>query len=502
MQRPTPFASQRLGRVLQRAVSYALLGAVAGCGSRALEEPESTRTRAAEASEAERDDESAANPESTTGNEDPTNDDAAPSPEPSDPDDPASPPTSPGPEGEVMLTTLECVPDGGSVFASMQLTQTFDYLVQRETSMTSASDFRYERDAFGVPCQGASDAAACEGELAATWPTTSDWTSCGQVGCYAYSLVGTRGDEVIAITTHADLLTLLGPIDDEREAALWARANGYSPACGESRVGATADGYRLTTREMVFDCPIQYADVELDVGEGGALAERSRSLGEPTGACVGRRSDGVVASGERSGAGVGAFFARVSELEATAVVAFEVIAAELSLLGAPAELVDAAKSAAGDEVRHARVTAALARRYGAEPRALEAEPRSARSRLAFALDNVIEGCVRETYGAACARYQADRAEDPEVRARLLEIAADEARHAELSWRIQEWIEAELDPDERSLLEAAQKRAIAELRAELDQEPGPELCRDAGLPSAAHAHALLDVLESELWNAAA
>lgn len=44
--------------------------------------------------------------------------------------------------------------------------------------------------------------------------------------------------------------------------------------------------------------------------------------------------------------------------------AFEVLAAELALHGAPADLIAGARSAAGDEVRHTTTTRELALRFG------------------------------------------------------------------------------------------------------------------------------------------
>ena len=49
-----------------------------------------------------------------------------------------------------------------------------------------------------------------------------------------------------------------------------------------------------------------------------------------------------------------------------------------------------------------------------------------------------EGCVGETVAALEAREALDHATDPEVRAALERIAADEQRHAELAWRVVSW----------------------------------------------------------------
>jgi hypothetical protein len=55
-----------------------------------------------------------------------------------------------------------------------------------------------------------------------------------------------------------------------------------------------------------------------------------------------------------------------------------------------------------------------------------------------AVSTFVEGCIGETLSAALAHEQAAGATDPEVRAALELIAADEARHAELAWRTVAW----------------------------------------------------------------
>jgi len=52
-----------------------------------------------------------------------------------------------------------------------------------------------------------------------------------------------------------------------------------------------------------------------------------------------------------------------------------------------------------------------------------------------ALENAVEGCVRETYGALIATRQAEAASDPVVRRAMRKIAADETAHAALSWDV-------------------------------------------------------------------
>src|SRR5690606_17080167 len=81
---------------------------------------------------------------------------------------------------------------------------------------------------------------------------------------------------------------------------------------------------------------------------------------------VGRRAEGHLPAVPAEGTPLGAFFADVSHLEAASVDAFRTLAAELARHGAPQDLVLAAERSSRDEIRHARATGELARRFGAE----------------------------------------------------------------------------------------------------------------------------------------
>jgi rubrerythrin len=196
---------------------------------------------------------------------------------------------------------------------------------------------------------------------------------------------------------------------------------------------------------------------------------------------------------------LGSFFAGVAHLEAASVVAFEVLGDDLGRLGAPAELVAAARRSARDEVRHARVTARIARRHGAEPPVVQGVRRRARGLLAVAIENAVEGCVRETYGALVASWQAAHAGDPRIARAMGRIARDEARHAALAWAIDRWMEPRLDRSSRRAVLAARNRAVRTLLRATRAPYPPFLVTRAGLPSPARASALLAHLQATLWS---
>lgn len=451
---------RNLDRILTHAVSYALLGSVGACGG--------TATPSA------------------------------------DPDGSVTPSVTGG-----KPTVLPCLPEGESQFEHMQLTTDYDYLALRSEWFPGDAGAQLSSET-GVACSQATDQATCLQALDAARPTqTSDWRSCGQI-CWASGVVMTRGDDVQLFDSAEGLLNLLGAIDTPYEVALIAQAKGYTATCGEARYAQAVDGFTLITTEMIASCPIAYADVTLAVRSNGKIAELSSKPVQraSTGACVGRRPEGLVELGDSDPCAsdalpeqleVGHFFADVAQLEESAVAAFGVIEAELVALGAPRRLRRAARRAASDEVRHTVLSSRLARRYGVAPEHPRIQERPLRSLFELALDNAVEGCVRETYGAACARYQALRSSDSEVRRALAGVAVDEARHAQLSWRIHGWACSQLSPAELARLGLATARAIAELRSELGRDPGEAVRRCAGMPSPAHALAMLDALGVGLWN---
>ncbi|NOK35265.1 hypothetical protein HMI49_18860 [Corallococcus exercitus] len=220
--------------------------------------------------------------------------------------------------------------------------------------------------------------------------------------------------------------------------------------------------------------------------------------------CEGRRpeglcSDGAVATGTPA---LGALFARMAHLEAASVPAFERLADELASHGAPEHLVRAARRAAKDEVRHASAMESLARRHGAPMPELTVAPFQARSLEALAIENAVEGCVRETFGALLAGWQARSAEDAKVRQSLGAIAPDELMHAELSWAIDAWAMERLSPEARERVEKARREAWRDLEHDASTSHLPdEVARHSGLPSADLARRLVRELASELMPGA-
>jgi rubrerythrin len=162
------------------------------------------------------------------------------------------------------------------------------------------------------------------------------------------------------------------------------------------------------------------------------------------------------------------YYVRAHRQEAAAVVAFERLATELDRHGAPSSLVEAARSAADEERRHAAMfrseaeALAAARGVAVELDGHRPPELAVRSLHEILVENATEGCVNETYAAVVATYQAAHAPTPRLRTILRSIAAEEQRHAALAHRVHQWGMRTLVPDEARTIE----RALEDAREDL------------------------------------
>lgn len=216
-------------------------------------------------------------------------------------------------------------------------------------------------------------------------------------------------------------------------------------------------------------------------------------------AVPGRRPDGLQGAAYTNSNAVGDYLARSAYFEAASVDAFERMYIELSAFGAPDEILLQVRTALLDEVRHARIMQGFAKDFGATMPALALSPMQPRSLEAIAIDNVREGCVRETFAAALAFAQAEKAESTLQRA-YGSIAEDESNHASLSWQLHAWFMSKLDDEARARVQEAKLEAMHALENELVHETAPSLQRVLGLPSAAQNQAIFASLKTSIWQA--
>jgi hypothetical protein len=201
------------------------------------------------------------------------------------------------------------------------------------------------------------------------------------------------------------------------------------------------------------------------------------------------------------GTSLAAFFAGCAALEGASIAAFVTLAAELEHHRAPSELAARAHVAARDEARHFATTARLARRFGAAPVRCPRPPRQApRDLPELARENVVEGCVNETFAAAIALWQASHAADPAIRAALATIAEEELAHAQLAWDVHRWASAQLPPAAADALVGARTRAAHQLLHAASSPVDPDLVAQAGLPDAPTA-TWLAIGAATLWDPA-
>ncbi|NTX16858.1 ferritin-like domain-containing protein [Myxococcus sp. CA056] len=358
----------------------------------------------------------------------------------------------------------------------------------------------------GTACATASQPATCQAELAALAPQEGFRSVCN-LFCESYYLATTEGDTVAAKTSLEALIGFLGAIDTPQEALLRVFADGYTLSCTtleRGAVKANGDGSFNVVATQGFACGegTQETQFVLGVSASGEVVEKERDVLKrgDKGCSVGRRPAGLQSEGFVECAdAVGRHLALIAHLEAASIQAFLRLRAELALHGADLALQDAALRSAMDEVMHTEVCGHLARKYGATPQRPQVASLPPRPLTEVLLDNAVEGCVRETYGALVAHHQALHAEDSEVREAMARIAEDETRHADLSWAIDRWASTRLPTVELEAVREARLRAIESLRAEVAEPTDSALIRELGLPAPEVAVALVDTLTRELWN---
>ena len=369
----------------------------------------------------------------------------------------------------------------------------YDYLAVYGV-VVGPGTFAFLIDSDGEPCSMASDSDTCEMLVEAAAEID------------AVHLTTTSGDVVETFADKEELMQFLGTVDTAQEALLVALFDRKTIRCGDPALGSArrvADGYEVIVTQITADCdPIEYSRFLLQVGADGSVTElRSEVYDSSSGVCIGRRPDGL-ARPEPCGSTktVGAHFAGIATLEAAAVIAFERLADELHRLGAPAALVEDVRKAAQDEVRHAEVMTDVARHFGAEPKAPSVAPLERRDPCSIAIENAVEGSVRETFGALAGSYQALAAADPIVAEAMRTVSEDEIFHAELSARVDAFLCTLLTESEQASVAAARKRAIGELRLETMIEPDAEIAKLAGLPPRELALRWIDCLQQDVWAA--
>jgi len=389
----------------------------------------------------------------------------------------------------------DCADGFRNVLSDLRAAEAWDYAELRQRfDATNARPLL----ASGNVCRTAADQDGCHRELARAG-SVGFGSSCHPAHC-DFHLVVTDGSGVRRLGSPAEVRRFLGPIDTPGEALLMAFVHGHWVlGCDEPAPRRSGGGWRVTVNQTIEECPIVTADVTIGIAADGTVQVLSTANRKQTNACVGRRPPGLRDEGIDASASIGDYLAASAHLEAASVPAFERLRRELSALGAPANLLRACTRAVYDERRHAREMRRLAVAHGRDVPKVRLRRVRQRAPEELALDNAVEGCVRETFGAVVGLYQAHAARQAQVRDTLARIAQDEIEHAALAWKIAAWLEPRLSASARRSVRAAQRRALAELRAELAIEPDASLQSELGLPSSVAALQALEVLEQTLFD---
>lgn len=192
-----------------------------------------------------------------------------------------------------------------------------------------------------------------------------------------------------------------------------------------------------------------------------------------------------VASGSSTGS---RWLGRAAYVEAASAWSFSRLAVSLSHHRAPPKLIQEAQRAARDERRHARLTGEAAHRFGGTPPPFAASSPRCLELDMLALENAVDGCLVETWGAHQCAWQAQASREPNLRRMFASIAEDERRHAAFAQDLQSWLDGRLTSKSKRLVRELQHEAFVALRSGLDV-PQPKSLLPLGLPDRKEAKAL-------------
>ena len=399
----------------------------------------------------------------------------------------------PGIEGDPGFVRVEC--SGGSQrwLAGLVPAVPAEYTELRRSGTVIES--------LGTLCGGVPDVARCQTEFAALATEGGfRFGFCQDLPCLA-QLAATQGGTAALAATHPELITFLAPIDTPTEAMLLVQALGFDVACDRGGAKQQGDGFQVQAFQYPGCGPAGVTRLLHHVDPAGqvSLVEKIVERKPNPGCAIGRRPRGLLPAAPcASRSEIARYFSEAARLEAASVAAFRRLRLELRLHGAPRLLLDLARRAAREEIAHARMVTGLARAFGAVPEPARVGTLPPRDLEAVASENAVEGCVRETYGALVASWQARTARDPAVRNVYAQIAEDELSHAALAWQVAEWLRPRLSSDGRARVEAVKADAVDTLMTELEASVDPELTQIAGVPATTAALALAEHMQSSLW----
>jgi hypothetical protein len=180
-------------------------------------------------------------------------------------------------------------------------------------------------------------------------------------------------------------------------------------------------------------------------------------------------------------------------LEVASVSAFTLLENELRFHQAPPALIDRAKQAATEEHNHAILMNKVMSDLGGKEIEISIPEQQNRTLFEIACDNVVHGCIGESWAALMLFWSAERSSRPEFQAIFKEIAQDEAGHAAFSWELHRWLMTRISETERVEIHALLEQHFKKLHQELMSQQGSITL---GLPSSMLSKLLLNELQQE------
>lgn len=264
-----------------------------------------------------------------------------------------------------------------------------------------------------------------------------------------------------------------------------------APTAGIKDVDVNSCNTSQAGSQVKLDCDVTFTRISVSFPPAPP--------GCPPRPVVGRMPAGAHFETQEVTSELGDYFSSMAAMETAAVTAFRYLARELEAYQAPESLIAKARLAVSEEIDHAEMAGLLSQAYEAAVPHVEVDDFQLRSLFEVALENAVEGCVNETFAAACGLWQHQHAELAAFKAVMARVAEEESGHAELSWEIHSWIMPQLTEAQQQHINAAQAEAIESLYATFRAEESPHVRRAVGLPESADAMRLLGELRGNLWQ---